>query len=177
MAFGDYLDGLAALGISSAAAALSSTLIKSELLPEQLNWLGTAGTVVAACMIAVSFVLRNTLKARALKLVLATVVLTTCACLIWLRAARVSEVELGGAYHNYLHGGVLAPAGLDAQAQCKSDSVEQLIQCAGAGTIPRLYGRSYWVVHYLYVFDYLLLLASFVALVSGLELRTSSPRT
>jgi hypothetical protein len=174
MAFADYLDRVAALGISSAAAVLSSTVIKSELLPEQLNWLGTAGTVVAACMIAVTFALRNDLRARPLKLALIVVVLTTCACLIWLRAARVSEVELGGVLHKYLHGGVLTASGLDAQAQCKSDSVEQLIQCAGASTIPRLYGQSYWIVHYLYVFDYLLLLASFVALVSGLELKASS---
>jgi hypothetical protein len=174
MAFADYLNGLAALAISSAAATLSSTVIKAELLPEQLNWLGTAGTVVAACMIAVSFVLRDRLRLRPYRRVLVIMVLTTCACLIWLRAARVSEVELRGGLHNYLHGGVLAQAGLDAQTQCKSDSVEQLIQCAGFGTLPKLYGKSYWEYYYLYVFDYLLLLASFVALVSGLELKTQS---
>jgi hypothetical protein len=173
MAFGDYLDSLAALGISSVAAALSSTLIKSELLPEQLHWLGTAGTVVAACMIAVGFVLRNGLKSRPFKLVLVIVVLSTCTCLIWLRAARVSEVELHGALHNYLHGGMLTQAGLDAQAICKSDSVEVLIKCAGREVIPTLYGKSYSFAYYLYVFDYLLLLAAFVALISGLELKTS----
>jgi hypothetical protein len=172
MAFGEYLDSLAALGISSAAAVLSATLIKSELLPEQLNWLGTAGTVVAACMIAIAFVLRDRLKSRSLELGLVVVLLCTCACLIWLRAARVSEVELRGALHNCLHGGVLTQVGLDAQAQCKSESVEQLIQCAGVGTMPQLYGQSYWVAYYLYVVDYLLLLVAFVALVSGLKLKT-----
>jgi hypothetical protein len=172
MAFSDYLNGLAALGISSAAAALSSTLIKTELLPEQLNWLGTAGTVVAACMIAAGFVIKDSLKSRPLKGVLVVVLLTACVCLIWLRAARVSEVDLRGGLHNYLHGATLTPAGEDAMVQCKSDSVEQLIQCAGVSTIPRLYGKSYWVVYYVYVVDYLVLLASFVALVSGLELKT-----
>lgn len=171
MAFGDYLDGLAALGISSAAAILSSTLIKSELLPEQLNWLGTAGTVVAACMIAVGFVFRNRLKSKTCEFLLVIVLVCTCACLIWLRAARVSEVEIRGVFHNFLHGGVLTQAGLNAQAQCKSDSVEQMIQCAGAGTMPHLYGQSYWTAYYLYVVDYLLLLAAFVALVSGLKLK------
>ncbi len=171
MAFGDYLDSLAALSISSAAAVLSSTLIKSELLPEQLNWLGTAGTVVAAVMIVIGFVIKNRLKSHLFRMTLVVLLLFTCTCLIWLRAAWVREVKLNGSSHNYLVGASLGPIGVDAWEQCKADSVEQLIQCAGSETIPRLYGRSYEIVYCLYVFDYLLLLAVFVSLVSGLELR------
>jgi hypothetical protein len=172
MAFGDYIKGLTAVGISAAAAVLSSTIIKSELLPEQLAWLGTAGTVVAACMIAVSFASRRQLQSRIVKIVLASAVLLTCACLIWLRSARVSEVELGGAPHNYLRGQVLAQAGLDAQVKCNSDSIEQLIQCAGVSAIPKLYGGSYWFAYYSYVFDYLLLLACFIAFISAIGFKT-----
>lgn len=172
MAFSDYLNGIAALGISSAAAALSSTLIKKELLPDELNWLGTAGTVVAASMIAVGFALKDTRTIKSFKTVLVSVLLISCTCLIWLRAARVSEVNVRGVMHNFLHGSTLTPAGDEAMAQCKVDSVEQLIQCAGVDAIPGLYGSSYWRVYYLYVVDYLVLLASFVALVSRLELKT-----
>ena len=174
MQFSDYLNGLAALGISTAAAALSSTLIKSELLPDQLGWLGTAGTVVAACMIAVSFVLRDKLRTKPLRIVLVGVVLVTCGLLIWLRAARVAEVELRGSPHNVLHGGLLTPEGISAQKDCRSDSVEQLIECAGVQTMPKLYGRSYWCAYYFYIADYLFLLVAFVALVSGLELKDSA---
>jgi hypothetical protein len=171
MNFGDYLDRLAALGISGAAAVLSSTIIKSALLPEQLKWLGTAGTVVAACMIAVSFALLKVLKKNGVRGVLIFGVVITCACLIWLRAARVTTVDLNGISHIYLHGGVLTAAGIAAQDQCKADSVEQLIECAGVNTIPVLYGDSYWCLHYVYVIDYLLLLTFFVALIAGLELK------
>jgi hypothetical protein len=174
MALGDYVNGLTALTISGAAAALSSTVIKSELLPEQLNWLGAAGTVVAACMIVVGFSMRPRLKSGWFKLPLVVAVIITCVCLIWLRAARVSEVELGGKLHNYLPGETLTKYGLDAQGKCGFGTAEQLIQCAGVGAIPLLY-ESYWCLHYLYVFDYLLLVASFVALVSEIELRTFGP--
>jgi hypothetical protein len=171
MSFGDYLDRLTALGISGAAALLSSTIIKSELLPEQLKWLGAAGTVVAACMIAVSFALLKVLKKAPVRGVLIVAVIITCACLIWLRAARVTMVDLNGNSHLYLRGSVLTTAGIAAKDQCKPDSVKQLIECAGVNTIPALYGDSYWHLHYFYVVDYLLLLAFFVALISGLELK------
>lgn len=171
MGFSEYVNGLTALAISGVAAALSATLLKSELLPEQLAWLGAAGTVAAACMIAISFVFRAGLNRPCVQQVLAVVLLATLVLLISLRAARVVNIEVGGSPHNLLVGSTLTPTGKADYEACKADSTEQLLECSGAETIPLLFGGSYWRAYYLYIGDYLLMLAVFVPLISALELQ------
>jgi hypothetical protein len=168
--FSKYVNGLAALGISSAAATLSATLLKSALLPEQLAWLGAAGTVVAAVMIPISFVFRNLIEKGRVRWVLGVLLFLSLVALIWLRAARVVEIPIGGQTQNFLVGSTLTQMGSDAKQKCKPDSTEQLVSCAGAPDIPRIFGRSYWDAYYSYLGDYLLMLAIFVPLVSTLDL-------
>lgn len=169
--FSKFLNGLAGLGISAAAAALSSTLVKSELLPEQLKWLGAAGTIVAACVIAIAYAFRDSFSHKAIRFVLCLLVAMFCACVLWIRAARITKVELGGTVRNYLRGGTLTDSGRNAEKQCNSDSAEQLIQCSGVAAIPNLYGNSYWSVYYLEICAYLLLLVTFVLLTCSLQLQ------
>jgi hypothetical protein len=171
MAFGGYVNGLAALGISGAAAALSATLLKSELLPEQLVWLGAAGTVVAACMIAISFVFRATLRRQGVRRALACILFVALVVVIGLRSARVVNIEIGGAPHDLLVGATLTPAGRAAHEACKADTTERLVECSGVEAIPILFGGSYWGPYYIYIGDYLLMLAIFVPLISTLDLK------
>jgi hypothetical protein len=172
MEFGEYVNGLAGLSFAGAAAALSSTLLKSQLLPEQLDWLGAAGTVVAACMIAISFTFRSALQNQALKIALAVVLVVTCSFVIWLRASRVVKAQSGGSASAFLIGWNLTPFGLTARDnQCKVASERELIECSGAQTIPSLYGDSYRHAVDLYIGSYLLLLAVFVPLIAALELQ------
>jgi hypothetical protein len=174
MGFRDYINGLAALAIASTAAALSATLLKTELLPEQLGWLGGAGTVVAACMIAITFTFRRGLERRGVKPILACVLGLTCIFVVWLRAARVVEVTVGGSNHRLLVGGQLTPSGETAKATCKADSDEQLVSCAGIDLIPVLFGGSYKRAMYYYIWSYLLMLAAFVPLISALDLQNTN---
>lgn len=169
--FGEYVNGLAALGISSAAAILSSTLLKSELLPGQLAWLGAAGTVVAAVMIPTSFVIRNKLRVSYIKGVLAAVLFLTLVELIWLRSARVVNIEVAGTSQKFLIGSTLTDKGQAALKECGTDSFERLIECSGARDIPLLFGVSYSRLYYVYIANYLLMLAIFVMLISSLDLR------
>jgi hypothetical protein len=167
MGFGEYVNGLVALAISTAAAALSSTLLKSELLPDQLAWLGAAGTVVAAVMIVISFVFRKKLSVKWLRYTLAALLFLTLLTLIWLRSARVVNIEIAGSAHNFLVGSALSPTGLVAYTKCGAESNEQMIGCSGAQMIPLLFDYSYWHAYYTYICDYLLMLAIFVLLVSA----------
>ena len=171
MSFGEYVNGLVALAISSAAAALSSTRLKSELLPDQLSWLGAAGTVVAAVMIAISFVIRKRLRVTWLKYILAALLFLALLLLIWLRSARVVNVEIAGSAHNFLVGSTLTPSGQEAYTKCSAQSNEQLIECSGARIIPLLFGQSYWRIYYEYIADYLIMLAIFVLLISAVDLQ------
>jgi hypothetical protein len=167
MGFGKYVHGLVALAISTAAAALSSTLLKSELLPDQLAWLGTAGTVVAAVMIVISFVIRKKLGVKGLRYTLAALLFLTLLTLIWLRSARVVNIEFAGSTHNFLVGSALSQTGREDYTKCGAESNEQLIGCSGARLIPLLFDGSYWRAYYAYICDYLLMLAIFVLLVSA----------
>jgi hypothetical protein len=170
MGFNEYVNGLAALSIASVAAALSATLLKSQLLPEQLSWLGAAGTVVAAVMIAVSFTLRDALDGQWIKVILTIILMATCVCVIYLRGTLVAQVEIKGSPHAYLIGRTLTSAGQTARNNCQADSNEELIECSGAETIPSLFGASYRHAAILYIGAYLLMLAAFVQLVSALKL-------
>lgn len=171
MGFGEYVNGLVALTISAAAAALSSTLLKSELLPVQLAWLGAAGTVVAAVMIVIGFVIRKTLSVTRLRFGLAIALFLTLLLLIWFRSARVVNIEIAGSAHNFLVGSTLTQMGQDAYKKCGAESNEQLIGCSGAQIIPLLFGPFYWRAYYAYIGDYLTMLAIFVLLISGVDLR------
>jgi hypothetical protein len=167
----DYINGLSSLAISTAAATLSSTVIKQQLLPEQLAWVGVAGTVVAACMIAISFTFRQKLAWNVAKGLLSTALVVSCVGLVWLRASRVAEVQVQGGLRRYLVGSTLTVKGNAAQESCGTTTVEDLIGCSGSQQIPVLFGPSYWRAYYLYISDYLLLLTVFVPLVSTLDLR------
>lgn len=175
MDFDKFLNGLAGLGISVAAAAMSSTIIKTELLPEQLKWLGAAGTIVAACTIGIGYAFRESFKHRVIRLALCICVAVFCSCVIWTRAARMTDIEIGGGVRSYLRGGALTPSGAAAQRECKSDSTEQLIQCSGVVAIPKLYGTSYWFAYYFQICSYLSLVAAFVLLTCSLQLQ--DPKT
>jgi len=167
MSIGNNAIRITAAMISSVAALLSSTIIKSDLLPDQLDWLGIAGTVVAACMVVATWVVGDKLKNRSFRTVIAVALMITLGVVVWLRAARVSSVVTEGVSHRYLRGGSLTPEGIKAQVKCGSVSDEDLIACAGVDLVPALYGRSYSVAYYLYIGDYLGLLMSFVVLVSS----------
>jgi hypothetical protein len=171
--FPQFVNGVAKLGLSAAAVTLSSTILKEQLIPFQIQWLGVAGSVVAACMIPIAFTERAWLGRAAVRRILLMAILVTLVGLIWSRAAYVVPSTQAGTTRNYLIGRTLSEEGLAARANCGQvidDST--FINCAGTGLIPQLYGSSYRRAYILYIADYLTLLALFVLFIAPIDLRT-----
>jgi hypothetical protein len=168
----EFVNGLSKLGLSVAAAALSATVLKEELIPSPIEWLGAAGTVAAACMIPVIFAEKRWFARVAVRRTFAVATFVTLVGMIYLRASCVVPVTEAGATRNYLIGRVLTDQGEKDKAACGGDiDVATLGAGAHPRMIPRLYGRSYMWMYYFYVSDYLGLLLFFVALVAPLELQ------
>jgi hypothetical protein len=175
---GSYLNGIAGLCLSAAAATLSATILKDELIPDQIDWLGAAGTVTACCVLVIVFAAHLRIRNKtALKMLGVCLVLTLVIVLV-LRTAFVHDVSYGERTHHYLVGWSLTKYGKLAQQKCSgqaqtavSISVESLIKCAGPDAIPGMYGTGWWMNQLIYMFSYLGLLTCFSLLVGAIELR------
>lgn len=169
----EFVNGLSKLGLSIAAAALSATVLKDDLIPSPIEWLGAAGTVTAACMIPVIFAERRWFARVAVRRTFAVAAFAALMGMIYLRASCVVPVTEAGTTKNYLIGRALTDQGEQDKAACGGNiDTATLVACAHPKMIPRLYGRSYMWMYYFYISDYLGLLVFFVALVAPLELRS-----
>jgi hypothetical protein len=154
------LSRLTALTLAGAAAALSSTLFKAALVPQQLLWIGPAGTLLCMCLIPVCFLESQVLGHW--RRLFGILLLVSFVILVYLRASYVVSNTVNGVTQMYLVGYPLTSEG--RQNLCNSHTTdEELIQCAGVDLIPYLYGKSYRLLEDLYLADYLLLVSFFIA--------------
>lgn len=168
--FSEYINGIAKLGLSVAASALSSTILKHELIPFQIEWLGTAGTVVAACMIPITFANQHWFGRTLVRWTLTFAIAISLAIVIWLRASCVVRVDYGNLSINYLVGANLTSEGEEAKTKSTSVDDAHLIAHSGPEHIAE-YWSGYKFMYYMYVSDYLMLLVFFVGLVAPIDLR------
>ncbi len=175
--FGTFLDGIIGLALSGGAAALSATVVKADLLPDKLQWLGAAGAVVAACALLLGFVMRPCIIGRTSRILMFLLVAALVGVVV-LRGVAVEEISYGGQAHRFLKGFGLSSTGEIMKQNCLlntgrkvNDTLSdyELIRCVGPDRIPELY-RWPTVLSLLYVFVYLLLLAVFSMLVASIQL-------
>lgn len=167
---------LAALGLATAASAISSTVLKEELIPEQMKWLSAAGTVVAACFIPIAFTNREFLSRKAVRRVLTFSLIISVSVVIALRASRTIELEINNKTASYLLGFHTSLSGRALLAKCTGPTQEDRIRCAGTDLIPRIYGWTYDLAYGIFLSVYLMSLATFVCLVSAIQLEDTPER-
>jgi hypothetical protein len=165
-----FLSKLAALTLATVAAALSATIFKDAMLPDQISWLGSGGTLICMALLPICFALRGFLDKKSTRVVLCAGLLVSCLLLVWLRSSVVVSNTVNNTTRFYLVGYRLDDPGKKAKANCDVQTDEELLRCSGADQIPSLYGRSYILIRNLYLADYLLLVSFYIALVSVVEL-------
>lgn len=173
-----YFKGLraGALLIAAIAALISKEVVKTELVPEQLNWLSDAGVLAAMTALAATPSV-SARPNRALTKRFLIGMVCAFSFVIIIRASLVDEIEINGADHRYLVGYSLSKVGKVMEGNCLigTDTRNlphlpryELIKCAGGNSIPTLYGKSYTVVLVVYLVSYLVFLGIFVLLVGGI---------
>lgn len=176
--FASFLNGIAGLGLAATAAVLSGTIMKAELMPEQLKWLGAAGIVVATCVLVISFAFRSVVARPGIKGIVLCLLVVAISFVIYLRATRVEEISINGQSYSLMTGWRLSAFGQEAKARCLTDTKRsvtdylsdyELVKCAGPDQIRALF-RDYSAAGVVYVLSYLTLLACFTLLVSSVQL-------
>jgi hypothetical protein len=172
------LNGVAGLAIGAAAATLSATIMKAELMPEQLKWMGTAGSVVTACVLVIAFSFRVAISKTRVKVAAMVVLIIAIICVVYLRATRVEEITVSNHNYCFMTGWRLSEFGESARERClaainrpTTDQLSDydLIKCAGPDEIGSLY-KDYSSAGVAYVFGYLILLSAFTLLVASVQL-------
>lgn len=149
-----------AVFVAGTAGIISSLVVKNDLVPEQVTWLGAAGALTAmAALIALPMQPRRGLFG---------IMLVFVALLVTIRAVFVETLEISGQSRLYLVGISLSTDGVDLRQNCLKElnatvlSRGELVRCAGPASIPSLYGWTYYLLTICYVLSYLAFLLIFV---------------
>ena len=169
-AWGRFLSRFAQLSLAGVAAGLSATLFRDALIPDQIAWLGSSGTLFCLCLLPICFINQGMLGTKLSRALLSAMLLTSCLVLVGLRLYFVVPVTLNGVERSFLIGSRLTSTGVAAQHSCSSDTDVGLLQCAGVDNIPAMFGRSYTIIRSVYVANYLLLVAMYIGILSSLDL-------
>jgi hypothetical protein len=153
--------------LTTTMAVLSQTLIRADLIPEQINFVGGIGALFIIVALLVTLGYAQQLRKRlGLWLIIALVMLFV---LVLLQVRYVVTLENYGdppATYKYLVGFKLTDEGnrmRDALGRNKSES--EFVAEAGADRIPVAYGTSYFAVATIYSVGYILfVLAAVLAL-------------
>src|SRR5690349_21153196 len=135
----ELISGLAALGLSTAATALSSTIIKEEIVPEQMKWVAMIGTVVAACFIPIAFTHQTCFRKVGARKVLTCSIIVTLTIIVVIRSSMTVDLGTAAATETYLIGFHMTGTGRSLVAQCNGPTVEDKIRCVGSDAIPQVY--------------------------------------
>ncbi len=164
-----------ALLIAAVAAAVSKVVIKTQLVPEQLQWLTDAGVLAAMAALVLTPALAT--DPHRLRRRLIFPIFIALSVILIVRSTLVEEVSLGGSSYRFLVGTTLTSTGRTMEQNClKGTKTENLAhlprhdlveRCAGVSWIPTIYGTSYVIVAILYVISYMGFLGMFVVLVGG----------
>lgn len=169
-----FLNRLATLSLAGVAAGLSATVFRADLVPAQIAWLGSLGTLLCISLLPFCYFERELLKEKRIRRALSGALLFACLGLVVLRSSFVVPNTVNGTTSIYLVGFELNQHGRDAKAKCQSETDEELLTCAGTDRIPALYGSSFTIARAIYLADYIMLFAAFIALISVLELQQPS---
>jgi len=170
--FTAFVNGIIGLSLAAAGATLSATIIQSRLVPRQIQWLGTAGTLLTICLFPICFSERQLLSGRRFRRILSVCLLLLCGVLFFIRLNYVVEFKANSQPVFYLIGLGLTDSAEKALVNCSTSTALDILNCAGPDQIPFLYGRSFSLLQDFYVCTYLMVLGLFTALISSLDLAT-----
>lgn len=159
------------LAVTIAASALCKTVFQEKLIPEQLDWLSSAGILV--CIVCFFLPLGiKTLKLHRRTLI--TTSILSLAGLIVLRVFLVVPLNYYGNTYNYIIGWRMSPVGVEEKI--KDDgwnggnvNLRTFLEDAGHEEIPNIFGWSYSAAETSYWLCFLGLLASVVLLTNLAE--------
>ena len=149
--------------LSAAVAAVSPTLIRSNLIPEQLSIIGLAGSLFVLVGFLIWWTYRSELRKR-----IRVFIVGACVALILLVLLQIFFVETVEDYGNppdtyrFLVGYQLNNEGQESLAAMGGGSRNELIKFAGADRIPTWYGADYYVILTIYALSYIALILGVV---------------
>jgi hypothetical protein len=161
------------VSLGLAAAALSSTVFRSELIPVQLNWLGSAGTLVAATLLVVAANYSTFLSKR--RGLFTVVVICALLFVISIRASAIRSIYIRGSQQLVILGWSPNDSA-SVLKDCPGSTAIERLDCAGQEAIPSVYNTYYWA-YWLFLVSYLALFAGFVLLLSITDFGPSVPST
>jgi hypothetical protein len=169
--------------LTGTAAALSATVFRTRLIPEQLDYLGVLGSVLGVALFVVIAAI-TPLAEQTRKRAVRWLVITLAVAVVLLVVVRTNFVLSFRRTETCtcLVGWSISPAGrkmisrVQAASGCGQCTALELLDSGDLAftDIPAVYGASYHVLKNLYVWSYL---AMFVALVSllGVSEATNEP--
>lgn len=176
MAFKDFLNRVPALNLalSAAAAGLSKTLLQKSLVPDNLDWLGGAGILVA--IVAFLCVWARLIRSDA-KRWLILIASASLICLLGMRIKLVEHFDYYGEPFNELRGWILSPYGEMVKANLErslnaSLSMHDVIYYSDHTVMVQLFGANWYLSAALYSGSFLVFLFAVIAVAGRFELDT-----
>jgi len=171
MTFKELLDAIpkTAAAVGAVIAALSATLIKQELIPENLAILG-----VSASLLVVLAVIFGTVKQEALERRAATLAAVATLCLVVLIVVQLTWVVTADPYgpdngaHKFLIGSSLTDDGQQMRTAVGGLRGGAFVSAIGHQEIPVAYGASFAVLAGAYTVAYFGFLVGVILALIGL---------
>lgn len=174
MAFTEFLNKFPALNLalSAAAAGLSKTLLQKSLVPDNLDWLGGAGILVAVVAFLCVWARLIRSGAKAWLVLIASVSLI---CLLGMRIELVEHFDYYGVPFNELRGWTLSPYGEMVKANLEKSlnsslSMHDIIYYSDHTLMVQLFGANWYLSAALYAGSFLAFLFTVIAVAGRFEL-------
>lgn len=171
--FGQLLRRIRAttLLLTTVSAGLCKYVFADKLIPEQLDWLSSAGILVCAISFLAPFAFKGIGSYARTLMILA---LVSLAGVIGIRASLVKQLNYYGTPHSYMVGWKMSEWGVQKMEKDKEKdgaplSLETFLEDLGHADIPEAYGWTYYAACGAYVVALLGFLTSFILLSSALE--------
>jgi hypothetical protein len=156
--------------LSTTIAAVSPTLIRSFLIPEQLSIIGAVGSLFVFMGLLIFGAYREkVIKHLQLWVVIA---LSALILLVVFHIFFVKTLDNYGdppATHRFLVGFNMNDEGKSSMSIIGSSSIEELIRADGWQRIPTWYGVDWYIVELLYVSSYILFILGVVLSLGGIS--------
>ena len=156
--------------LSAAVAAVSPTLIRTHLIPDQLSVIGIVGSLFVLIGFLIAWVYRAELHKR-----LRPSIISSCLALVLLVLLQlffVQTIEDYGnppATHHFLVGYKLNSEGQESMSAMGGGSLNELIKFAGDDRIPTWYGADYYIILTIYALSYIVLILGVVFTIGALS--------
>ena len=175
MTFSEFLDRVPKLNLalSAAALALSKTILRKSLVPDNLDWLSDAAVLV--CIVSFLCVFARVIPIGAKKWFVLAAALSL-AGLLAMRVQIVEHFDYYGEPFNELRGWTLSPYGevskanLEKSLNASSLSLHDVIYYSGHSQVVQLFGASWYLAAACYSLCFLVFLFTVITVAGLFEL-------